>query len=212
MVPTSHLVAFAAVSAVLVAVPGPSVAFTISRALSRGRAVALLNVAGNAVGVAAQVLAVAFGLGAVVERSAEAFTVVKLAGATYLVYLGVQAIRHRHSLSEALAGPVSPLSAARALRDGAIVGATNPKTIAFFVVALPQFAVPSSGHLALQLITLGLIFPAIAVVLDSVWALAAGTARRWLTNSPRRLAAIGGTSGLVMIGLGVGLAATGRKD
>lgn len=212
MVPVSHLAAFAAVSAVIVAVPGPSVAFTISRALSRGRAVALLNVAGNAVGVAAQVLAVAFGLGAVVERSAEAFTVVKLAGAAYLVYLGVQAIRHRHSLSEALAGPVSPLSAARALRDGAIVGATNPKTIAFFVVALPQFAVPSSGHLALQLLTLGMVFPAIAVVLDSVWALAAGTARQWLANSPRRLAAIGGTSGLVMIGLGVGLAATGRKN
>ncbi len=104
----------------------------------------------------------------------------KLAGAASLVYLGVQAIRHRRSLAEVVSHRVGPLGPLRAMRDGAVVGATNPKTIAVFVVALPHFAVPSSGHLTLQLVTLGLVFPLIALVLDSVWALVAGTASQWL--------------------------------
>lgn len=212
MVPVSHLLAFAGVAALVVAVPGPSVAFTISRALSNGRRVALWNVVGNAVGLLAQVTAVAFGLGVVIQRSADVFTAVKFIGAGYLVYLGIQAIRHRRALAEALDQPAAPLRPARALFDGMVVGVMNPKTIAFFVVALPSFTVPAMGHLSVQLLTLGIVFPAIAVVLDSVWALVAGTARQWLACSPRRLAVIGGTSGVVMIGLGVSLAATGRKN
>lgn len=212
MVPTGHFLTFAGVAVILVAVPGPSVAFTISRALTAGRRTALLNVAGNTVGLVAQLVAVAFGLGAVVERSAQLFTGLKLAGAAYLVYLGLQAIRHRRSFAQALSQRVRPLSPLRAVRDGATVGVTNPKTLAVFVIVLPQFTVPASGHLAAQLIGLGLVFPLIALVLDSVWALAAGTASQWLSRSPRRLAAIGGTGGLAMIGLGLSLAATGRKD
>lgn len=103
MVPLKDILAFAGVAVVLVAVPGPSVVFTISRALTSGRRTALLNVAGNTIGLVVQVVAVAFGLGAVIERSAEVFTGVKLAGAAYLVWLGVQAIRHRRSLTETIA-------------------------------------------------------------------------------------------------------------
>jgi len=88
----------------------------------------------------------------------------------------------------------------------------NPKTIAFFVLVLPQFTTPSSGPLWAQILLLGAVFPVIAIVLDSVWALAAGTASQWLSRSPRRMAAIGGMGGLVMIGLGITLAATGRRD
>jgi threonine/homoserine/homoserine lactone efflux protein len=212
MVSIKDLLAFAGVAVVLVAVPGPSVVFTISRALTYGRRTALLNVAGNTLGLVVQVVAVAFGLGAVIERSAEVFTGLKLAGAGYLVWLGVQAIRHRRSLTGAVAARVGPLGPLRAVRDGVVAGATNPKTIAVFVVVMPQFATPGSGHLAGQLLVLGLVFPLIALVLDSCWALAASTARQWLSGSPRRLAAIGGAGGLVMIGLGVSLAATGRKD
>jgi len=174
--------------------------------------VALLNVLGNELGLVGQVVAVAFGLGALIQRSVEVFTVIKLAGAGYLVYLGVQAIRHRRSLAEAVAGRVQPCSAARAIRDGAIVGFTNPKTIAAFVVLLPQFTRPSAGSMSLQLLQLGLMFPLIGLVLDSLWALAAGTLGHWLSASPRRLAAIGGAGGLAMIGLGVSIAATGRRD
>ena len=196
----------------LVAVPGPSVLFTVSRALTAGRRTALLNVVGNAVGLAAQVVAVAFGLGALVQRSAQLFTAVKLAGATYLVFLGAQAVRHRKALAEAVSRQVAPVGAYRAVSDGAAVGAFNPKTIAFFVLALPQFTTGSGAQRSVQMVLVGSLFPVIALFLDSVWAVAAGTASQWLAASPRRLAMIGGTGGLVMIALGVSLATTGRKD
>jgi threonine/homoserine/homoserine lactone efflux protein len=208
----SRLLEFAAVAAVVVAIPGPSVLFTISRALTTGRRTALLNVVGNEAGLVMQVIAVAFGMGVVVERSASVFTAIKLAGAVYLVYLGVQAIRHRRVLAEAVGARTAPVRPIRALADGLIVGALNPKTIVFFVVALPQFTDRAAGHLTLQMLVVGALFPLIALVLDGLWAVAAGTAGQWLSRSPRRLAAIGGTGGLVMIGLGVSLAATGRTD
>jgi threonine/homoserine/homoserine lactone efflux protein len=214
MVPASHVLAFAAVVTVVIAIPGPSVLFTISRALTVGRRAALLTVVGNEIGLCVQVTAVAFGVGAVVERSAEVITVIKLAGAVYLVYLGVQAIRHRRSMAEALAERVTPVRPLRAIRDGFVVGAANPKTIVFFVVGLPEVTTTAPGHLPVpvQMLILGVLFPAIALVLDSGWAAVAGTARQWLVASPRRLSLIGGTGGLVMIGLGVSVAAAGRKD
>jgi threonine/homoserine/homoserine lactone efflux protein len=210
----SQLLAFAALAAVIIAIPGPSVLFTISRALTVGRASALFTVVGNELGGCVQVVAVAFGVGALVERSAEIFSIVKWAGAAYIVYLGIQAIRHRQSLAGALAVRVSPVRPLRAVRDGFVIGATNPKSIVFLVVALPEFTSQAPGHLPVQvqILLLGALFPVIALVLDSAWAAAAGTARQWLARSPRRLALIGGTGGLVMIGLGVSIAATGRKD
>jgi threonine/homoserine/homoserine lactone efflux protein len=214
MVPASHVLAFAAVVTVLIAIPGPSVLFTISRALTVGRRAALLTVIGNELGLCVQVVAVAFGVGAVVERSAQVITVVKLAGAVYLAFLGVQAIRHRRSVAAALAARVTPVRPLRAIRDGFVVGVANPKTIVFFVVGLPEFTTTAPGHLPVpaQMLILGALFPVIALVLDSAWAAIAGTARQWLVGSPRRLAVIGGAGGLVMIGLGVSIAATGRKD
>jgi threonine/homoserine/homoserine lactone efflux protein len=214
MVPTSHILTFAALVTVLIAVPGPSVLFTVSRALAAGRLTALFTVAGNEIGEYAQVAAVAFGVGALVERSVQAFTVVKWAGAAYLVFLGVQAIRHRQPMAETLVAQAEPVRPLRAMRDGFIVGATNPKSIVIFVVVLPEFTDRAAGHLPVQaqLLILGGLFTAIALVLDSVWAIAAGATRQWLARSPRRLAVIGGTSGLVMIGLGISIAVTGRKD
>jgi threonine/homoserine/homoserine lactone efflux protein len=214
MVPASHVLAFAALVTVVIAIPGPSVLFTISRALTVGRRAALLTVVGNELGLCVQVVAVAFGVGAVVERSAQVITVVKLAGGVYLVFLGVQAIRHRRSMADALAARVTPVGPLRAIRDGFVVGVANPKTIVFFVAALPEFTTTAPGHLPVpaQMLIVGALFPVIALVLDSAWAAIAGTARQWLVGSPRRLALIGGTGGLVMIGLGVSIAATGRKD
>lgn len=213
MVPVSHLLAFAAVAAVLIAIPGPSVLFTISRALTVGRKSALFTVAGNELGNCAQVVAVAFGAGALVQRSAEVFTAVKWAGSGYLVYLGVQAFRHRRSMAEALAARITPVTRLRAMRDGFVVGLTNPKSIVFLLVALPGFTDRGPGRLPpqAQMLVLGALFPVIALALDSAWAAAAGTARQWFARSPRRMAVIGGTGGLVMIGLGVSIAA-GRKD
>ena len=214
MIPASHVLAFAAVVTVLIAIPGPSVLFTISRALTVGRRAALLTVVGNELGLCVQLVAVAFGVGAVVQRSAQVITVIKLAGAVYLVFLGVQAIRHRRSMAEALAVRATPVRPLRAIRDGFVVGVANPKTIVFFVAGLPEFTTTGPGHLPVpaQMLILGALFPVVALILDSAWAAIAGTARQWLVGSPRRLALIGGTGGLVMIGLGVSLAATGRKD
>lgn len=140
------------------------------------------------------------------------FSVIKYIGAAYIVYLGVQAIRHRHALTASLARRVAPIGTRRAVRDGMVVGATNPKTIVILAAVMPAFANPAAGHLPIQLLILGLTFPAIALVFDSVWALAAGTARIWLARSPRRMAAIGGAGGLTMIGIGATLAATGRAE
>ncbi|WP_040799275.1 LysE family translocator [Nocardia higoensis] len=214
MVAWSQLATFAGLAFVLVALPGPSVLFTVGRALTVGRRVALLTVAGNAAGIYAQVVAVAFGLGAVVVASATVFTVIKLAGALYLVYLGVQAIRHRAKLAGAFdsGGAADAVATVSALRDGFVVGFANPKTIVFLAALLPQVVDPARGTATEQMLVLGLCIPAFGLVCDSLWAMVAGSARTWLARTPRRLAAVGGASGLVMIGLGASLALTGRKD
>ncbi|MBJ7604584.1 MAG: LysE family translocator [Candidatus Dormibacteraeota bacterium] len=212
MLPTSHLWAFAVVAFVVIAVPGPSVMFTISRALTIGRRGALLTVVGNAVGECLQVVAVAFGIGALVERSILAYTVIKLVGAAYLIYLGVQAIRHRHKLTEVMAARMPTGTRLRVAADGFLVGVTNPKTIVFFVAALPQFVDRGAGDATTQILALGAVFPCIALICDGIWAFAAGTARTWFARSPRRMATIGGAGGLAMIGIGATLAVTGRKE
>ena len=212
MLPTTHLLAFTLTAFVLIAIPGPSVLFTVSRAIALGRTAGVATVAGNAVGTFAQVVAVAFGIGALVERSVAVFTVLKLAGACYLMFLGVQAIRHRRSLAAALGAEVERKTTVKMMADGFAVGATNPKVIVFFAAMLPQFVDRQAGHMPVQIIALGAIFAGIALLSDSTWALAAGTVRAWLSSSPRRLAALGGTGGLLMIGIGARLALTGRND
>lgn len=211
MVPLTNLLAFALVSALLIAVPGPSVLFVIGRSLALGRRGGLLSVAGNAVGELLQIAAVALGLGVVLAQSVLLFTVVKFAGAAYLIYLGIQAIRQRkgHSAARDVSRSASTL---RILREGFIVGATNPKSVVFFVAVLPQFVDHAAGAIPLQLAVLGATFLAIALVSDSVWALAAGTARQWFARSPRRISAVSTTGGVMMIGLGGTLALTGTKD
>ena len=212
MVPADHLLAFALISFALIIVPGPNVLFIISRSLMLGRTAGVGTALGGQIGVYVQVAAVAFGVGAIVERSVAVFTVLKLAGAAYLVYLGVQALRHRRELGAALTAKAEPKSIRRIVRDGFMVGVSNPKAIVFFIAVLPQFVDQSAGHVPAQMLLLGAIFVAIAVFCDGTWALVAGTARTWLARSPRRLAVVGGTGGLVMIGIGASLALTGRSD
>jgi threonine/homoserine/homoserine lactone efflux protein len=212
MVPADHLLAFALLSFLLIIVPGPNVLFIISRSLMLGRTAGVGTALGGQVGVYVQVAAVAFGIGAVVERSVAVFMVLKLAGAAYLVYLGIQAVRHRHELSAALTATVEPKSIGRIAADGFFVGLSNPKAIVFFMAVLPQFVDQSAGRVPEQMLLLGAIFIAIAVVCDSTWALVAGTARTWLARSPRRMSAVGGTGGLVLIGIGASLAVSGRGD
>jgi threonine/homoserine/homoserine lactone efflux protein len=215
MVSPDRLLAFAAMSFVLIVIPGPSVLFVVGRALSYGRRVALTTVLGNTLGAYVLVLAVALGVGPVVERSALVFTALKLVGAAYLVYLGVKAFRQRGRL-RAMVGDDSAAAAdrgrGRVLWEGFVVGVTNPKTMVFFTAVLPQFVDRGQGHVVLQMMLLGLVFNAIAIAADSTWGLVAATARGWFARSPRRLSAVGGAGGVAMIGLGVTVAATGRAD
>ncbi len=225
MPPANALLTFALISVILIMVPGPSVMFVISRAISAGRKTALLTVVGNALGIAVQVVAVAAGLGVVLSRSIVLLSALKLAGAGYLVFLGIQAIAKSRSTRAprievaTSTGPIdsialtpslpSPdLGTRRSLVDGFIVGVANPKLIVFFVSFLPQFTVPSVGALWPQMLILGCIFVSIALVLDTIWALAAGAARNWFTSSPRRLQRLEATGGTVMVGLGLRLAFT----
>lgn len=202
---SSQFLAFVVASILFIQVPGPSLLFTIGRALTVGRREALLSVVGNALGLATQVLGVTLGLGAVVAASATAFTILKLAGAAYVVYLGVQAIRHRRDAREAMAAG-NPVSRARGpIRAGFIVGVTNPKTIVFFAAFLPQF-IDAHAAAAPQLLGLGVIFSAMAIASDSIWVAAASRARDWFARKPKRLDHLSTAGGVMMIGLGATLA------
>ncbi|MFE1361030.1 LysE family translocator [Streptomyces harbinensis] len=212
MVSADRLLAFAAMSFLLIVVPGPSVLFVIGRALALGRRAALTTVVGNTLGAYTLIVAVAFGVGAVVERSVLVFTVLKLVGAAYLVFLGVKAWRERASLQAAITGTVVAQGGSRTFWEGFAEGVTNPKTIVFFAAVLPQFVDRGQGQVAAQMLLLGLVFSIIAVACDMVWGLAAATARGWFARSPQRLSLVGGVGGLTMIGLGVTVAVTGRKD
>jgi threonine/homoserine/homoserine lactone efflux protein len=212
VIPADRLLAFAALSLVVIAIPGPSVLFVVGRALAHGRRVALASVAGNELGALTLAMLVAVGLGPLIQRSELLLTVIKLAGAGYLIVLGFRAFRDRklHKLGEELAGRTQ--GGLRAVRDGYLVGVANPKLAVFFIAILPQFVSQSRGDVSVQMLLLSVLFVLIAAVCDGAWSLVASGARAWFAQSPRRLAAVGGAGGLAMIGLGVTLAATGRKN
>jgi len=209
MVPAASLGAFVLAAVVLILMPGPSILFVIGRSIAYGRLAGVLSVLGNALGMLPLLALVALGVGALVAQSVVIFTIIKVIGAGYLVYLGVQAIRHRNELPREDAR--APRSAWRLLGEGFIVGVTNPKTIAFFVAVLPQFVDYSAGGIPWQLAELGVVFVALALVCDSCWALAAGTARAWFATSPRRISRLRASGGAMMIGLGGVLLLTGNK-
>ncbi|UAL30073.1 LysE family translocator [Nocardioides rotundus] len=197
---TNQWLAFAVASILFIQVPGPSLLFTIGRALTVGRDEAILSVVGNALGLVVQALLVAVGLGTIVAASATAYTAVKVCGALYVVWLGVQAIRHRADARLSMEGGV-PVRRGHPIRIGFTVGVTNPKTVVFFVAFLPQFTDPA-GPVGAQTALLGLAFAVMAVASDSVWALLAGQARDWFARRPARLDALGATGGTMMLGLG----------
>jgi threonine/homoserine/homoserine lactone efflux protein len=213
MLPTRHFLPFLLTVYVLILIPGPSVLFVISRGVALGRRAALATVLGNASGFALQLALVSVGVGSVVARSDVVFTVLKLIGAAYLVVLGLRHIRDRRKLAEAFGGAgTAPKSLSRIIREGFFVGATNPKGIIIFTAVLPQFVDRSQGHVTVQLALLGAICIVIALLSDGAWAIASGTARQWLGSSTGRLERLSGGGGLMLVGLGIGLAVTGRKN
>jgi threonine/homoserine/homoserine lactone efflux protein len=213
VIPSDRLLAFAATALVVIMIPGPSVLFVVGRALAGGTRVAVFSVLGNATGEYVQVTAIAFGVGAMVERSVAAFTGLKLVGGGYLVYLGIKTIRQRHALATALSGSGGrSRSGTASFAQGFTVGATNPKTVVFLAAILPQFVSRDGGAVAGQILLLGLLFAAIAVASDTLWALAAGALRSWFDRSPTRLHLVGGAGGLGIVAVGVGFLISGRRD
>lgn len=207
---TSQWLAFLLASILFIQLPGPSLLFALGRALTVGRRDALLSVAGNALGLAVQVVLVAVGLGALVATSATLYTAVKVVGAVYVVWLGVQAVRHRADARLAMTsgGGRTPTRGHRSVLTGLTVGLTNPKTLVFFLAFLPQFTAPAAGHVGVQLVTLGAVFAVLACASDSVWTLVAGRARDWFARTPERLDRVGATGGTMMIALGATMLAT----
>ena len=212
MLSTSQVLGFAVTCLIVIAIPGPSVLFVIGRALAYGRRTALASVAGNVAGVQVVAMSVALGVGTLVQRSDTVFGVVKFGGAAYLVWLGVKAIRHRSSLESAIVVAAAPLGGWRAAAEGFTVGVANPKAYVLFAAVLPQFANSLAGHVPVQLLLLSLVSLPIGLISDGSWGLAASGVRAWFARSPRRLELVGGLGGLTMIGLGVTLALTGRRD
>lgn len=209
VVPLDSLLAFALAAIVIIVIPGPGVLFIVGRSLALGRAGGLVSVIGGVLGQIPLVIAVAFGLGTIVARSEVLFTIVKVIGAAYLVYLGVQAIRHRKRTAHTASGAVPPRTLGRQLLEGFVVGVTNPKTIAFFVAVLPQFVDLEAGSVPLQMLELGMVFLLFALISDGAWALLAAAARSWFARSPKRIETLTAVGGGMIIGLGVVLLFTG---
>lgn len=207
-----QLLTFGLAALVLIVIPGPSVVFVIGRALAYGQRVALASVAGNTLGLLVVMSLVAVGLGAIVAESVVVFTVLKVLGAGYLVWLGVQAFRHRSALQVDDATVRAPIGWRTAMRQGFVVGVSNPKGFMIFAALLPQFVERAQGHVPAQMFVLGLMAVILGLGCDAVWAAAASRLRDWFNASASRGRALGAVGGLSMIGLGLGIAVTGRPE
>lgn len=205
------LMTFVIAAFVMVVIPGPTVLFTIGRAMALGRVGGFLSILGTAVGSLLLVAGVALGVGTVIAQSIVLFTIVKVLGAGYLVFLGIQAIRHRKGAAVAIAGAQPRRSGLRLLTEGFVVGVSNPKSIAFFLAILPQFVDLHAGSVPVQLFVLGAITVSIGVACDAIWVLLASAARDWFGRSPGRLQAMGATGGGLMIALGAFLLVWSEK-
>lgn len=170
--PLPLLGAFIAASGVLAVTPGPGVLYIVARCLAQGRASGLASVAGVALGNLGNALGAALGLAALFAVSSAAFTVVKWAGAAYLVWMGIAALRARPAVAPA-AAPQAGAALGRVFRDGFLVALLNPKTTIFFAAFLPQFIAPQ-GPVVAQTVLLGVLFVAIAAASDTAYALLAG--------------------------------------
>jgi threonine/homoserine/homoserine lactone efflux protein len=200
------LLTFAVAATLLIIVPGPNVIYIVTRGIDQGRRAAIVSAMGVEVGMLFHIGAAVLGLSALVASSEMVFTIVKYAGAAYLVWMGITNIRARVATLEVPADIDRRQTSSRMFGQGLIVNVLNPKVGLFFVAFLPQFIDPGRGSSTTQILMLGAVFVAIAIVSDLVYALASGAIGSWL----KRRAAIARHrarfSGVVYLILG-GLAA-----
>lgn len=204
----STLLTFSAAALALLLVPGPSVLYIVARSLQGGRRSGLVSALGVQTGGLVHVLAATVGVSALVMSSALLFTALKVAGAGYLIYLGLRTLLEREGSAELPTPPAQPLE--RVFLQGALVNALNPKTALFFLAFLPQFVNPARGPVAPQTLALGALFLALATLSDGTYALLAGSVGRRLQGNrvfARRQKYL---TGGVHIALGVGTATVGH--
>ena len=204
-----HLGVFFLACLMLAILPGPGMTYVISRSLAGGTLEGLASSLGTGSGGVVQVVLGAAGLSALVLASAQLFTVLKLAGAVYLIWIGLSTIRKAGAAANT--APIRGRAGlARAWRDGLAVSALNPKTAAFFLAFLPQFIAPSAGHVALQFLALGLMAILLYTASDAIMALAAARLKRLFTGRGNAVIRVRQAAGGAMICLGVGLLLTRR--
>jgi len=211
VIPTGqNLLLFAGAALVLLLIPGPAVLYIVARSVAQGRTAGLVSVLGIHAATFIHVLAAALGLSVLLLSSALAFSIVKYAGAAYLVYLGLRKIFGPAEQGGGN-GELKRYSHGRVFRDGFVVNLLNPKTALFFFAFLPQFVELGRGHVPMQITLLGVIFVALGFCTDGAWALLAGTAGGWLKRSPGYLKFERYGSGILFIGLGVAAAFAGAE-
>jgi threonine/homoserine/homoserine lactone efflux protein len=195
---------FIVASIVLIVTPGQDMILVMSRSIAQGSAAGVATAAGVSIGLVGHTLLATLGLGAILRTSEWLFVLLKLVGAAYLVYLGVQLLRTR---SQQLTAAVSaPRSLARLFIDGALSNVSNPKIAIFYFAFLPQFVAPDAAHPTVAVFMLGLVFAALTFVVKGPVGLAAGRLSGWLRRRPDALKWLYRSSGAVLVGLGVKLA------
>ena len=200
----SRLWEYLIATVLIILAPGPSVLFTIARAIAWGRVAALATVIGNAFGMFLVSVLVAFGLGPLLQSSKLFYNGIQWAGGAYLIYLGYAAIAASRVDAQGMQKTEgSKPSFFTSLKNGFWVGVLNPKSIVFFAAILPQFVDQEKNNVTAQLLLLGAIFAAIAMISDGSYGLLAGTVRSWLAGDVKRLIFMRRFGGVVMIGLGV---------
>jgi threonine/homoserine/homoserine lactone efflux protein len=202
-----QLALFLAAAFVLAVTPGPGIFYVAARSLAGGRAEGVASSFGTGLGGLVHVVAGSLGVSALVLASAELFTVLKLVGAAYLVWLGLRTFRSAHKqalgLDGGLAGPA--IGTWRAFREGVLVEALNPKTAAFFLAFIPQFVDPAAGHVAVHFVLLGTISVVLNTAVDIVVAVAASRIREGAAARPALVRRLREGSGAALIALGIGL-------
>jgi threonine/homoserine/homoserine lactone efflux protein len=206
--PPRDLLLFMTAAVVLLVVPGPAVLYIVARSVDQGRKAGLASCSGIATGGLVHVLAAALGLSALLVSSALAYSAVKYVGAAYLVYLGIKKLREQPANDEV---HLTTASLRQVYAQGVLVQVLNPKAAIFFFAFLPQFVNPTRAPMALQFLALGMLFIVMGFTSDSLWALTAGSASRWLRRNRKFLRHQRYVSGTVYIGLGLATAASGSR-
>ena len=204
MVDSATLVTYVAIVLAFVFIPGPATLLTVTRAASSGTKVGLATGAGVAAGDVVHTFTAIVGISAIIAASAVLFSIIKYAGAAYLVYLGIRAILEK--ASEPFVSRAIPISAGQAFRQAILAELLNPKTALFFLAFLPQFVRPQNGSVVFQLTVLGVIFVLLGLVSTGIYAVSAGNLGNFLRRNPSVLEWQGKVVGTIYCALGIRLA------